>query len=697
MTFDIHQLDRVKNDFDAVMAALPEYIEQLIKEFASSPEAAQLLADQPDLAEYLGGWIYPLLDMGYAYEEVLLPQMKLPQVQLIVQNLFPRKISLLDPAEAEGAIPELIAFWQYLQRVYKLSQAKKIIPFLQQMQPQFVDLMTDENNFGIAKAFFMSGQAQGFDMTTMEGLQQFQQVYNQSLNAAPPGLKGFGELLAANRSTPNQTPPAKSAKGFGKLSNAHVEVIDFDDDRDVELSDRDDILDHGVIEQIPPELAAMLFGFGMSDDEDEDDDQDNFFRQMQRERIEAELAALPALTATQLELLEQQQITTTIPGPIVADFQRFLEFVGEKGVPVGATHHLISTIATLAALNQTLTHPLQIDLKRPQQKSYPPINGLYLLARCTGLGKIVMQGKKPHLVIDADRLQEWQRLNPTEQYFTLLEAWLVRGHEEILGERSGPFNCGSQVIQSWRWLPERGKKLARYSDQQNLHYYPGLLNLALLESFGLVKIASVKPEAGKGWRFKSVKPLAWGNVVVQLVTRAYCEQDHEWPSERDGSIAFGELQPTFQAYFPTWQQNLPAIAAGEQAGVFTFKVTLGKVWLRIAVSGTTRLCELADWILESVGFDRDHLDMFVYWDAIGRKQQVHHPYADGKPKTTKVTVGELPIGPGSVLEYIFDFGDWWEFQLLLEAVEPEVAGQKLGIVESKGKSPEQYPDWEEME
>jgi hypothetical protein len=31
-----------------------------------------------------------------------------------------------------------------------------------------------------------------------------------------------------------------------------------------------------------------------------------------------------------------------------------------------------------------------------------------------------------------------------------------------------------------------------------------------------VQIVSVQPEAGKGWRFKSVKPLPWGDAVVQL-------------------------------------------------------------------------------------------------------------------------------------------------------------------------------------
>ena len=58
-----------------------------------------------------------------------LPKMKAPDVEEIVTELFPRKISLSSPDEADEAIPELIAFWEYLQREYQLSQAKSILKY----------------------------------------------------------------------------------------------------------------------------------------------------------------------------------------------------------------------------------------------------------------------------------------------------------------------------------------------------------------------------------------------------------------------------------------------------------------------------------------------------------------------------------------------------------------------------------------
>jgi hypothetical protein len=45
------------------------------------------------------------------------------------------------------------------------------------------------------------------------------------------------------------------------------------------------------------------------------------------------------------------------------------------------------------------------------------------------------------------------------------------------------------------------------------------------------------------------------------------------------------------------------------------------------------------------------------------------------------------------LIYLFDFGDNWEFQLLLEEIKPEVRILYGEMIGSQGKAPEQYPDW----
>jgi hypothetical protein len=87
------------------------------------------------------------------------------------------------------------------------------------------------------------------------------------------------------------------------------------------------------------------------------------------------------------------------------------------------------------------------------------------------------------------------------------------------------------------------------------------------------------------------------------------------------------------------------------------------VWRRIAISGEATLDYLSSLILESVNFDSDHLDKFAYTNALGRKIEVLHPYADGDYSTDEVKIGSLPLVEGSLMEYVFDFGDWWRFEV----------------------------------
>ncbi len=46
------------------------------------------------------------------------------------------------------------------------------------------------------------------------------------------------------------------------------------------------------------------------------------------------------------------------------------------------------------------------------------------------------------------------------------------------------------------------------------------------------------------------------------------------------------------------------------------------------------------------------------------------------------------------MTYIFDFGDWWEFDVQLEKIETAKSNY-AAIVDRHGESPPQYPDWEE--
>uniref|UniRef100_B8HM70 Plasmid pRiA4b Orf3-like domain-containing protein n=1 Tax=Cyanothece sp. (strain PCC 7425 / ATCC 29141) TaxID=395961 RepID=B8HM70_CYAP4 len=643
----------------------------------------------------MGEWVGDFLYFGYAYLNVTLPKMKERDVEEVLLRLFPRKISLFEPSDADSIIPELIAFWQFLHRQYKQRHSQKILAFLHKIQPTFKATMTDPQNFGLAKSFMMAGRAAGFDMTTEAGVKAYQQHYNQQLQQTgnlPPGFPALSPPMGSPQAgqnpfaafpIPQDVPPEFVAllsqkMGFGTVPG--LEHLPTDP------------------QQLAEAIARHLVDSGeVTLQDDAEEDGDDFLQQLQANMLQLAIQQHGLeLSESAMNLLQQQTITETEPGTIVKDFQTLLEAMGDRGLPVsGKMHHL--ALKLLPDLNQQLSHPIRTALQRPQQKSYPNLHGLYLLLRATGMAEVVTVGKTTVLQRNPEVYAAWQTLSPTDKYFTLLEAWVIRATPELLGVERDPLKEGTRVIRTWAVGLSKGKTFQTYAEQTDLNYWPGLHNLALMEMFGWVEITSTKPEAGKGWRVKRVKPLPLGEAIVTLLLKAYDQQGYVWASEQDFSQPWGELQPYVQPYFPEWQRTLPAPKAGEhQTGTYIFKVSLGKIWRRLSISSEATLEILGQLIRESVDFDSDHLDMFSYKDPLGRNVEIYHPYCEGEVKyTDEVKVVDLPLKPGVEMTYLFDFGDNWEFKLLLEEIQPGQPKRNSNkVLERRGQSPEQYPDWD---
>lgn len=79
-------------------------------------------------------------------------------------------------------------------------------------------------------------------------------------------------------------------------------------------------------------------------------------------------------------------------------------------------------------------------LKRPLLRDYPNLAGLFILLRVMEL--LQVQGNR--LVPCVSAAQFWRSLNPTEQYFALLEALLFQAQSSVLGAARR-----SQEIQSF--------------------------------------------------------------------------------------------------------------------------------------------------------------------------------------------------------------------------------------------------------
>ena len=394
------------------------------------------------------------------------------------------------------------------------------------------------------------------------------------------------------------------------------------------------------------------------------------------------------------QLLHDQVIEERHPGPIVRDFDALLTYIDTHHPDVTPKQRLLS-LSALSEVNERLTHPLDLGLKRPVQKSYPPIHGLYLLARVSGLVRVAGDT----LLLDEEVVQSWTDLNPTERYFTLLETWLIRGMAEIIGERG--FGTAWESFKRWQYfarsIPAEGRPIAGTDAEQLIRYSPGWHNLGLLGLFGLMRIHDVPSEPGEGWHIERIERTPFGDAMFNLLSIEFFSDWDNLPTlENERPISYGVLQPVIKPYFPEWEKNLQLPEDEFQTGVYVFKVSLGRIWRRIAVPAEMDLDSLANTILDTVAFDRDHLYNFTYRNRFGTPVDVNHPYMEEGASTDDVLVGDLPLSAGQRMTFLYDFGDCWEFDVKLERIEAVDAFPLLGgavVLEKHGQAPDQYRDW----
>ncbi len=173
--FDIHQsiFDRYEEIDESLVA---EYIDGLMEAFAASPEAQPIIEEHGQVS-----WAGMFLDYAFRYLGVPIPKMSVRDFKEIVFELFPEKVST-EPESAPVIIAELRAFWQFLEREYHLPNARPILKILtDEGSTRLRAELANPANWGMAKSFFMQGEAEGYDMTTQEGLDRFMLDYNARL------------------------------------------------------------------------------------------------------------------------------------------------------------------------------------------------------------------------------------------------------------------------------------------------------------------------------------------------------------------------------------------------------------------------------------------------------------------------------------------------------------------------------------
>jgi hypothetical protein len=416
----------------------------------------------------------------------------------------------------------------------------------------------------------------------------------------------------------------------------------------------------------------------------------------------------PQLAPSEIALIEAQVFTPETPGTLLRDFEALLGFVGEQGVPLTPSHLL--AMSQLDRLNRSLSRPVEMRLKRPVQKSYPLINGLYLLLRASGISHIDTRQKSPLLRLDPEVLSAWGGLNPAEQYFELLKAWWGRADEQAIGERGG-WTRDYLVRSAWfidAMLKAGSKSYSSPQEADGLRYHPGLHSLALMEAFGFMELELMRPDSGKGWLPRTIRLTDWGRLLMGGYL-AWCRKDPfpedegEDAGEEMAVRRFGRWSRSLLPQVREWRHGLELPEPEFRPGPQVFAVMFGKhCWRRIALPGACSLDAFATKILDAFDFDHDHLYRFTYQDRYGREVEIDHPYmaADplmdfGNALADEVRIGDLPLAEGAHINFLYDFGAHWEFDIVAESLDARIPVEAPQLLESHGEAPQQYDEGEE--
>lgn len=437
-------------------------------------------------------------------------------------------------------------------------------------------------------------------------------------------------------------------------------------------------------------------------------------------------------------------ITETEPTPILKDFAAFIYYLKTHQINLTKVKEFIPG-KNLFELNQQMTHPQRNTVERTTQNFYPLFHLFYHLVLGGKLFQKVSETNKMVLK-PTERLQLYEDLKPAEKYFFLLETFWTDTDWEKLQEgyfRIPPFRKINIILESLGKMTP-GKKILLHDKKQDkmpeflydLEYF-----FHYFSYFGFWEITPIKelttpdyPE--RAFMAESITPAVFGVSIAPILNETRDLFEWNLPHRRKlgefrpvpgspvpGEEIYGLLSgknkrkkskstvkvkkgkpgdPFFLPFVPLFasgelQKTLPREEPKFMDGTYVFKVSLKKsVWWRIELSSDHMLLDLHNSIQNAYHFDDDHLYSFFMDGKLWSYEKFTSPYDDEGPHVDEVRIGELGLSVGQNILYLFDYGDMWRFRVELEEIRTE--GSKPGepkIIESKGKSPEQYEFYED--
>ena len=399
----------------------------------------------------------------------------------------------------------------------------------------------------------------------------------------------------------------------------------------------------------------------------------------------------------------------------INDFLAFCSFIDEKA-PILSKKGLVLGKKDLFELNKQLHYKKEIAAANYMQESYPVIDLMFKLALSGELYKKGADDKGNVYLLKTERKNEFDELTIYEKFVFLLETFYIKmDMTKMIVFEPAIYHIRNMIREIA--ASEPGEKLLKgdFSKEQYMDfafsYYAVIVHY--LSFFGLCEYIPIIDERKKLNRYDdtiaAVIPTEFGSKLCKALKNQdilgwnipWLKLSAEIKTKKTEMIYNNRKKsgdvPLFnflQNIFPKGELNRTVTfkITNISKGTYIFKVSLkAGVWRKIAVSHKHTLDDLQYMIQNAFDFDNDHLYAFCMEGTRYSKEVYYSPMSDDYPCAGDAVLEELGLYPGQRILYIFDFGDNWQFDVLLVKIDEDMElPSNPYVIESKGTAPQQY-------
>lgn len=392
--------------------------------------------------------------------------------------------------------------------------------------------------------------------------------------------------------------------------------------------------------------------------------------------------------------------------PFIKDFDTFINFILEKDPNLSDKKQVLGKNDCFE-LNSQLNFKKKTDKASYIQEQYITIELMFLLATESKLFLVEINSKNKFKLVKTSQLDEFIKLNIYERYVFLLECfWTKYDFEKKLRYNVQIFYELTYIISKSNL---HGKIVNKGIGNSYTLFSSNSIFLNIFRILGLCELDFIDNVKSKyDDSIESVMPTEFGIEICKVLsTKAldYVNFDFDFIKMLKDFFkikSYKKNKSFFEIILGVFELGLIEKTINNKVevnkkGDYILKVSLSKsLWRVVKLSYKNTFDDLHMIIQTAFEFDNDH--MYAFYTGASHKTGKEFYSADPMGRSDEydeLKIEDSEIYKGQQFIYLFDFGDMWEFKIkVMDFIENEESSLSPQIIESKGDSPQQYPDWD---